>query len=459
MDRAVSPSGRVALLPWGTPLEVFLDPLGRTLDDFCDRMAGGWLFGYAEALQAAGAEPVLVVSSRAVHRPTTREHAPTGTPVTVLPAPRTARPARPGLRADVGAYRSALPPGLLDVLRQCDAVLVQEYEEPRADLLAWWGRRHRVPVLASFQGGAPPWYPAPVQRLARGPSLRRLAGLLVGSAEEAERLVRDRGADRARVHRVVNPVDLRAWAPRDRAAARRRLGLPAGARVVAWHGRVDLHTKGLDLLLEAWSAVRSRRPHDDLRLLLVGGGQDEPALRRLLDLSGGAAAGVQWLAEYAAADQVAERLAACDVWVSASRREGFAVAPLEAMASGRPVVLTDVAGAEELLGRSGAHGGALVPRDSAEALATALLAVLDDPRREDLGRAARQRVEQEFAPAAVARQLAAALEAGQEAARARSSSSRSGSSSSSRSTATEARTSPSADASATASGRVQTKRR
>lgn len=339
-------------------------------------------------------------------------HVPTGTPVTVLPAPaQTDRSTRPGLRRDVSAYRGVLPPGLLHEFSSTDVVLVQEYEEPRSDVLAWWGRMRGVPVFASFQGGIPPWTAAPVQRLVRGTSLRRLSGVLVGSQPEDDRLVHSRGVAPARVHRVVNPVNVDAWSPSDRAPARRRLDLPSSAFVVAWHGRVDLCRKGLDVLLDAWKSVCAQRPHADLLLLLVGAGPDEAALRSLLLDRG--VRGVEWLAEYAPAASVRERLAACDLWVSASRHEGFAVAPLEAMATGRAVLVSDAPGAEDLLGSTGEWGGTAVPRGSATALASALLdALVHRTSLDGRGRAARRRVEDGFSTAAVSRQLIAALQLG-----------------------------------------------
>ena len=409
MDRLTTRGRQVALVPWGTPLEVFLDPLGASLDDFCDRLSGGWLFGFAEALQLAGHRPSIVVSSRTARSQVQRVHLPTGTPVVVLPAPACPPPSGPpGLRRDVAAYRAALAPGVRRVLASSEVVLLQEYEEPRTDLLAWWARRRRLPVLASFQGGVPPWQRAPVQRRVRTASVRRLAGVLVGSADEAARVQREHGLPPSRVHRVVNPVDTRSWAPRDRAAARERLGIPAGARVVAWHGRVDVPRKGLDVLLAAWREVCAALPGADLRLLLVGTGADAPELARLVT----GARGVHWLDEYASAQHVAERLAACDVWVSASRNEGLAVAPLEAMAAGRPVVLSDAPGARDVVGDDDRHGGTLVPRGSSAALAGAVLAALAAPERlGPRGDAARRRVEAEFSLQAVSRQLDTAVHA------------------------------------------------
>ena len=67
----------------------------------------------------------------------------------------------------------------------------------------------------------------------------------------------------------MNPVDTGRWRPEDRVRARRRLGVPERALVAAWHGRVDLRRKGLDVLVAAWTRACAREPDADLRLLLV----------------------------------------------------------------------------------------------------------------------------------------------------------------------------------------------
>jgi len=99
-------------------------------------------------------------------------------------------------------------------------------------------------------------------------------------------------------------------------------------------------------------------------------------------------------------------LSAADAYVMASRRERFPVAPVEAMALGLPVVATDASGVPDIFEGGELHGGLVVPRDDAEALATALGRVLDDPAlRRRLGERARARVEEGFSPAAIGRQL------------------------------------------------------
>ncbi|HEY9524911.1 MAG TPA: glycosyltransferase family 4 protein, partial [Thermopolyspora sp.] len=74
-----------------------------------------------------------------------------------------------------------------------------------------------------------------------------------------------------------------------------------------------------------------------------------------------------------------------------SRMEGFSQSLLEAMALGKPVVLSDLPALSELVGGEGA--GMLVPPGDPQALADALGALRDDPaRRAEMGEAGRAEV-------------------------------------------------------------------
>jgi glycosyltransferase involved in cell wall biosynthesis len=103
-------------------------------------------------------------------------------------------------------------------------------------------------------------------------------------------------------------------------------------------------------------------------------------------------------------------LAASDLFVLPSLWEGLPMALLEGMAAGLPVVATDVAGSRQVV-RDG-RDGILVPPGDAAALASAMAAVLaNDEERARLGRAARDRVEQEFSAVRQAERHAEAYEA------------------------------------------------
>ncbi|GGS45989.1 glycosyltransferase family 4 protein [Streptomyces cinerochromogenes] len=125
--------------------------------------------------------------------------------------------------------------------------------------------------------------------------------------------------------------------------------------------------KAQDVLLAAWPEILVRLPR--ARLVLVGDGPDREVLRRQappsVRFTGAVADAAPW---YRAADLV----------VLPSRWEGMALAPLEALACGAPVVLTDVDGARESLPPAlAAH--CLVPPEDPVALAAAVTGLLADP--------------------------------------------------------------------------------
>ncbi|MEU3839104.1 glycosyltransferase [Streptomyces sp. NPDC028635] len=199
---------------------------------------------------------------------------------------------------------------------------------------------------------------------------------------EAERARGVRAGVRGRWSVVPNGIDPDRFRPGDARPARAALlpGAPAGGPLVVCVGRL-CRQKGQDVLLDAWDAVVRDVP--DARLALVGDGPAGASLRarapRSVLFPGAVADPLPW---YRAADLV----------VLPSRWEGMALAPLEAMACERPVVVTDVDGARESLPPALAGPGPVPPADPA-ALAGAVTALLRDASlRASLGRLGRRHV-------------------------------------------------------------------
>ncbi|MFD5478980.1 glycosyltransferase family 4 protein [Streptomyces hawaiiensis] len=200
---------------------------------------------------------------------------------------------------------------------------------------------------------------------------------------EAERRLGARAGVRGRWSVVPNGIDVERFRPAgDADAVRARLlpdGDPRGPLVVCV-GRL-CRQKGQDVLLTAWESVLRRVP--GARLVLVGDGPDHGRLRAL------APGSVLFAGD---ADDVVPWYQAADLVVLPSRWEGMALAPLEALACGRPVVVTDVGGARESL------PPALVPHCLVPALAPAALAAAvtgllqDPPLRTALGEQGRRHV-------------------------------------------------------------------
>jgi starch synthase len=202
-------------------------------------------------------------------------------------------------------------------------------------------------------------------------------------------------------------VDPATWRPVDRRHARNEVGIPPDADVIAWHGPVLFEVKGLDILIDAWLALRRERPGRRVHLVLVGSGEDADVLRRRLASLGD----VHWVDRYLLDRSVIRlHLSAADVYAFPSRSEGFPVAPLEAMACGLPLVAADAPGIADILADGAASGGVVIPRGDRAALTRALARLLDTPElRVELGRRARARVESCFAPELIGKQLRAFL--------------------------------------------------
>lgn len=199
---------------------------------------------------------------------------------------------------------------------------------------------------------------------------------------EAERASGERAGIGADYRVIPNGIDVERFHPAPVDTVRASL-LPGGdpsAPLVVCVGRL-CRQKGQDVLLDAWDTVVRRVPA--ARLVLVGDGPCEGQLRRKAPES--------VLFAGAVAD-VAPWYQAADLVVLPSRWEGMALAPLEAMACGRPVVVTDVDGARESLPDALA-GPCLVPPGDPAALAGAIGALLADPLlRESLGAQGRRAV-------------------------------------------------------------------
>lgn len=307
--------------------------------------------------------------------------------------------------------------GLVNQMRLTAARLDELVREEAPDILhahspvlnalpaLWVGRRRGLPVVYEMRAS---WEDAAVDHgtttegSLRYRTSRALETLALRSADQVTTLcdglredITLRGVPPERITVVPNGVDPAAFrfSGEPDQELRHALGLE-GATVVGFAGSFFGY-EGLDLLLEAAQLLRLRQPR--LRLLLVGGGPQEEALR-----AQAAATGLQDVVHFTGRvphDEVQRYYSLIDVLAYPRLPMRLTelvtpLKPLEAMAQGRMVVASDVGGHRELI----RHGetGFLFPAGDAEALADVLERVLQQrnawPR---ICRAARRFVEQE----------------------------------------------------------------
>lgn len=174
---------------------------------------------------------------------------------------------------------------------------------------------------------------------------------------------------------IMHGIDTAAFAPPEsRAAARAALGLPE-LRMVGCFGRIRAQ-KGTDTFIEAMLRVLPARPGWGAVVL----GRATPQHRGFLEalkarVAEAGLAGRIVFAGEVPVDAIADWYRALDLFIAPQRWEGFGVTPLEAMATGVPVIATTVGAFPELIVEGG--NGRLVPPGDAAAMAEAAAAVMD----------------------------------------------------------------------------------
>jgi mannosyltransferase len=179
---------------------------------------------------------------------------------------------------------------------------------------------------------------------------------------------------------ILHGIDTERFSPpANRAEAKRARALPPEKKIVGCFGRVR-HQKGTDLFVDAmiallptrpqWSAIvagRATGPHVEFEKSLI----DKVAKAGLADR-------ILFVGEHT---NINEWYRALDLFVAPQRWEGFGLTPLEAMATGVPVVATDVGAFSELIVAGAEETGSIVAADDLAAMTATAGEFMDDEAR------------------------------------------------------------------------------
>jgi glycosyltransferase involved in cell wall biosynthesis len=259
----------------------------------------------------------------------------------------------------LGGYRSVfLAPATrnpsIDHFWQCrsgDLAPLVERERPDAVVVGGWNlyvywqalvaaRRRGIAVLARTDSRRRDDEPAPrrlLRRLAWPGMLRAFTGFLAAGTQSRRYLERH-GVPLSRIFVCPHTVDVERFGGgrADRAAARARLGLPGGVRLVAFVGRLVAGKRPLDVC-EAIARLPDRA---GCQYVCIGDGPLAPAIAESARRLGVTA----HLAGFRNQGELPAWLQACDVLALPSASETWGLAANEALAAGCPVVLSDAAG-------------------------------------------------------------------------------------------------------------------
>jgi len=253
-------------------------------------------------------------------------------------------------------------------------LLAVHYLYPDACAVARIARVLNLPFVASARG-------SDVKRLGRIPhiakrirgALKQASGVIAVSQDLADTM-RSLGLYAGDVRVIPNGVDPALFRPRDRADARRALGLPVAGRRVVCVGHLD-EVHGQELLLEA---LAHHDAPSDVVLDLVGGGPQAPLRRRAGELE---LAGRVNFVGAVAPEQVPLWFAAANASAHPGLWAGCPNAVLESLACGTPCLASDLPEMREAL--PSRTEGILVRRDPsafARGLMMLLAAFAGNPR-------------------------------------------------------------------------------
>ncbi|NQU48692.1 MAG: glycosyltransferase [Planctomycetes bacterium] len=202
-------------------------------------------------------------------------------------------------------------------------------------------------------------------------AIRRATAVWAVSDAVARSVAEKTGLGDCDITVMPNGIDLSHFSKMpNRLSAREQLGLPQGVPMILGVGRLD-PIKNYLLMIDASSIVLNKYPN--AVFVIAGEGAHRTEMEQRIETLG---VGENWLL-LGQRDDIPLCLAAADFFVQPSHCEGFGLAIIEAMASSRAVIATDVGGVSEILKHE--HTGLLVPQGDRRALANGMLKLLNEP--------------------------------------------------------------------------------
>lgn len=261
------------------------------------------------------------------------------------------------------------------------------------------GRKLRIPVVASLYGPRANQIEGPKQereaeKLRK--ELRRSAARVIAmSGAQWDRYMQDGAFARSALEVVHQGVSVpeNPLSPEERQAhqiwLRNLAGFKPGGQIAVTVADMDDWQSGVDVLF--WALPDIVHKHPQTRFVIVGTGEHRDELDRRTRARG-LNSYVHWHTPDADVRRILE---GSDLFIHPSLRDPFPIAVVRAMAAGLPIVGTRVGAVPEIIGT--AQAGRLVPRGNQDALAAAVIELLDDPLQlAGMGRAAHARAQSMF---------------------------------------------------------------
>ena len=256
-----------------------------------------------------------------------------------------------------------LSPSFISVVKNFSPDIIHTRLSSAANIAGYWRKFHHVPVVSTLDKPAKSKYYAGAFRC-------------IACAEWLkDYMVNSQGMDANKVTVIHNPVNVSRFSRNEqkRVEFRKILGLNEDDILFSGMG-IYIYRKGFDVLIKAFAELQKLYNGNNIKLALIGAEGEAGMRENYLSLAG--ELNVKIIMPDSFVSDVREWLWASDVFVMPSREEGFSIALLEALASGLPVIVSDIKPCAEII-KEIEGSGFTAKKDSPESFARAMLEMLN----------------------------------------------------------------------------------
>ncbi|MBR2207898.1 MAG: glycosyltransferase family 4 protein [Synergistaceae bacterium] len=252
-----------------------------------------------------------------------------------------------------------LSPGFVRLIKEISPDLIHTRLSSAAGIAGFWKKFHKVPVISTFDKPAKAKYYSEASRC-------------ISCAEWLKNyMIKTQGMDADKIDVVHNPVDAKKFSRDEtkRNFFRNSLGIADDEILFSGMG-IYIYRKGFDILIKAFAEVK-KSCREKIKLALIGAGEQRENYLKLAD-----SLGVKIIMPNEFVKDVREWLWASDIFVMPSREEGFSIALLEALASGLPVIVSDIEPFTEIISQN-KNNGLVAENENPKSFAAAMIEMLE----------------------------------------------------------------------------------
>ena len=232
----------------------------------------------------------------------------------------------------------------------------------------------KMPIVARWAGGNHNWL-MPLRKSIKKASLQRCDKILVSSLDEIKVLQEVFDIKKEKILHMVNPIDLTIFQKREKSYSVEKISVNPDFRYLLYVGRLTKN-KGLELILEVFNEINSR--FEDLKLIIIGDGPLSDFIKNFTKIRN--------LEKKIIMTGRLSHEKTCYYYniATALLNTGFSAGlpnvVIESLASGTPVITTDVGASKEYISEKQCNGILIKPSDKNE-LKHAIITILENEKR------------------------------------------------------------------------------